>query len=117
MGEQIDGSFSMGDATYLIEAKWENKPLDITPLFAFRSQVAKADWSRGLFISYSGFSDDACAAFSRTGKLKSIGITGQDLHFILEGKMGLIDAIRAKLARAAEGDGFLVSVQELMLKL
>jgi hypothetical protein len=31
--------------------------------------------------------------------------------------MGLIDAIRAKLARAAEGDGFLVSVQALMLKL
>jgi Restriction endonuclease len=117
VGEQIDGSFSMGEATYVIEAKWENKPLDISPLFAFRSQVAKADWSRGLFISYSGFSDDACAALSRTGKLNSIGMTGQDLHFILEGKMGLIDAIRAKLTRAAEGDGFLVSVQELMLKL
>lgn len=117
VGEQIDGSFSMGDALYLIEAKWENKPLDITPLFAFRSQVAKADWSRGLFISYSGFSDDACAAFSRTGKLNSIGMSGQDLHFILEGKMSLIDAIRAKLACAGEGGGFMVSVHQLILKL
>ena len=116
MGEQIDGSFSMGDATYLIEAKWENKPLDVTPLFAFRSQVAKADWSRGLFISYSGFSDDACAAFSRTGKLNLIGVSGQDLHFILEDKMNLVDAIRAKLARAGEGSGFMVSVLELMLE-
>lgn len=114
VGEQIDGSFSMGDATYLVEAKWENKPVDVTPLFAFRSQVAKADWSRGLFISYSGFSDEACAAFSRTGKLNSIGLSGQDLHFILEGKMGLIEAIRAKLARAGEGEGFMVSVLELM---
>lgn len=47
VGEQIDGSFTMGDDTYLIEAKWENKPLDVTPLLAFKSQVAKADWSRG----------------------------------------------------------------------
>jgi len=117
VGEQIDGSFSLGDATYLIEAKWENKPLDVTPLFAFRSQVAKADWSRGLFISYSGFSEDACAAFSRTGQLNSIGMSGQDLHFILEGKMSLLDAIRAKLARAGEGRGFMVSVYELLLKL
>ena len=117
VGEQIDGSFSMGDATYLIEAKWENKPLDVTPLFAFRSQVAKADWSRGLFISYSGFSDDACAAFSRTGQLNSIGMSGQDLHFILEGKMSLIDAIRAKLDCAGEGRGFMVSVYELILKI
>ena len=117
VGEQIDGSFSMGDSTYLIEAKWENKPLDVTPLFAFRSQVAKADWSRGLFISYSGFSENACAAFSRTGKLNLIGMSGQDLYFILEGKMSLIDAIRAKLDRAGEGGGFMVSIHELILKL
>lgn len=117
VGEQIDGSFTMNDITYLIEAKWENKLLDVTPLLAFRSQVEKTEWSRGLFISYSGFSEDACTAFSRTGKLNLIGMSGQDLHFILEGKMGLIDAIRAKLARAGEGGGFMVSVQKLMLKL
>jgi hypothetical protein len=50
-------------------------------------------------------------------QLNSIGMSGQDLHFILEGKMSLIDAIRAKLARAGEGRGFMVSVYELILQL
>lgn len=44
-----------------------------------------------------------------------VGMSGQDLHFILDGRMSLVDAIRAKLARAAEGGGFLVSVHELTL--
>jgi hypothetical protein len=44
-------------------------------------------------------------------------MSGQDLHFILEGKMSLIDAIRAKLDCAGEGRGFMVSVYELILKI
>jgi hypothetical protein len=28
IGEQIDGSFQLGDTTYLLEAKWQNAPLD-----------------------------------------------------------------------------------------
>jgi len=102
--------------TYLIEAKWENKPLDVTPLFAFRSQVAKADWSRGLFISYSGFSDEAALHFPDWPAKLDWHVWAR-LAFHLGNKMSLIDAIRAKLDRAGEGRGFMVSVYELLLKL
>jgi restriction endonuclease Mrr len=63
-GEQIDGSFNLGDETYLLEAKWQNAPVVADELDAFQGKVErKAQWSRGLFISYSGFSKDGLEAF------------------------------------------------------
>ena len=55
-GEQIDGSFEIGAEIYLLEAKWHRQPIGEAPLLVFREKVeSKSTWSRGLFISYSGF--------------------------------------------------------------
>ncbi|MDP2766675.1 MAG: restriction endonuclease subunit S [Candidatus Methanoperedens sp.] len=47
---------------------------------------------------------------------RAFAINGQDIYFILEGKMRLDDAIRLKSRRAAETGEILVSVYELALQ-
>ncbi len=111
VGEQIDGSFEIGTDIYLIEAKWCQDLIGADQLYVFREKVqGKSTWSRGLFVSYSGFSDDGIAAFSRGRATNLIGMTGQDIWFILEGKMSLPDAILRKARHAAETGEFYVSI-------
>ncbi len=114
VGEQIDGSFQLDTDTYLVEAKWHEQQIGEADLLVFRGKVeGKAIWSRGLFIAYNGFSGEGLQAFSKGRSTNIIGMTGQDIHFILEGEMSLIEAIHRKARRAAETGDFYVSVYEL----
>lgn len=116
-GEQIDGSLEFENVTYLMEAKWQSKPVGLEDLLVFYGKVeGKATWSRGIFISMSGFTEDGLTAFSHGRPTNIIAINGQDIYFILEGKMRLDDAIRLKSRRAAETGEILVSVYELALQ-
>jgi len=117
IGEQIDGSLQLGLHTYLIEAKWQNYKTGQSDLLVFHGKVdGKAKWSRGLFISFNGFTQDGLAAFSKGRSTSILGMTGQDIFFILDGAMTLIEAINNKARRAAETGDFFVSVYELNLR-
>jgi len=116
-GEQIDGSLEFDNFTYLIEAKWQSKPVGQSDLLIFHGKIeGKATWSRGIFISMSGFTEDGLTAFSRGRPTNIIAINGQDIYFILEGKMRLDDVIRLKAREAAETGDIWVSVYELTLQ-
>jgi hypothetical protein len=115
-GEQIDGSFELDHEIYLLEAKWENRQTGHADLLLFKEKVeAKATWSRGLFVSYAGFTTEGQDAFSRGRATNLIGMSGQDLYFILDGKVPLPDALRQKTRAAAETGRFYVPVQEIVL--
>lgn len=114
IGEQIDGSFELDGDTYLVEARWRNEPAGASDLYVLHEKVAgKATWSRGLFISNSGFSLQGTDAYGRGRSTNLIGVSGEDLHHILDGMMSLPDTIRRKARRAAETGRFYVSVYEL----
>ncbi|MFB3894883.1 MAG: hypothetical protein ACE14V_01120 [bacterium] len=114
--EQIDGSFELDHELYLVEAKWENSPTGQGDLVQFKEQVeSKAQWSRGLFVSHAGFTENGLDAFSRGRATNLIGMSGQDLYFILDGKMSLAEALRYKVRIAGETGRFYVPVQELSL--
>lgn len=99
-GEQIDGSFQLDGATYLLEAKWQSPLTDAADLRAFHGKVEeKAAWSRGLFISYSGFSEDGLFAFGR-GK-KVICMDGLDIYEALSRSIPLDQVIIEKARHAA----------------
>jgi hypothetical protein len=111
IGEQIDGSFQLGSDVYLLEAKWHDKPTDQADLLVFHGKISgKSTWSRGIFVSYNGFSADGMVAFSRGRQTNIIGMTSEDLYHILNGEMSLIEAINRKARRAAETGEFFVSV-------
>jgi hypothetical protein len=102
-GEQIDGSFQLEGATYLLEAKWQNPLTNAADLRAFHGKIEeKAAWSRGLFISYSGFSEDGLFAFGR-GK-KVICMDGRDIYETLSRSIPL-DRVIIEKARQAASQG------------
>ena len=115
VGEQIDGSFELNGDVYLLEAKWQAKQTAQDDLLIFREKAeVKSTWTRGIFISYGGFTDDGIEAFRRGRATNIIGMTGQDLFFILSGEISLVDAILQKVRRAGETGDFYVSILELL---
>jgi hypothetical protein len=112
VGEQIDGSFLLGDETYLLEAKWQNEQTGIGDLHAFHGKLdQKAAWARGLFVSYSGFSDQGLQAFGR-GK-RVICLDGADLAETFMRILALPDVLNRKVRRAAETGAAFVRVRDL----
>jgi len=115
VGEQIDGSIEFEGNIYLIEAKWQNALVGNADLLVLHGKVGgKATWSRGIFISYSGFTKEGLEAFSKGRPANLIAVTGQDLYFILEGGMPLDQMIRLKARLAAEEGRVYIPVQELL---
>ncbi len=113
-GEQIDGSFVMHNETYLLEAKWQNSQTGAADLHTFEGKLGeKASWSRGLFVSNSGFSSDGLQAFGRGKRL--ICMDGFDLSEMLRLKLSFIDVMDAKVRRAAETGCPFVPVRELFM--
>lgn len=111
-GEQIDGSFVLGEQIYLLEARWRNAQVDVGTLRAFNAKVEdKASWSRGLIISQSGFTADGLHAFGH-GK-SVVCMDGLDLHEILSWRLDLAEAIALKVRRAAETGVAFVPVRDL----
>jgi hypothetical protein len=114
VGEQIDGSFELNGEVYLLEARWRNEQAGNGDLLTFAGKVAgKAQWSRGLFVSYSGFSADGLQGFGQGRPTNLIGLDGLDLYYILAGSLDLREVLRRKARRAAETNRVFVSVREL----
>ena len=100
-GEQIDGSFVLQGETYLIEAKWQAAQAGVADLHTFHGKLEqKAAWTRGLFVSNSGFTEDGLAAFGR-GK-RVICMDGLDLFDTLSRELPLDHVLERKVRRAAE---------------
>jgi hypothetical protein len=113
-GEQIDGSFQLQQEIYLLEAKWQDARTAQADLLTFSGKVeGKAQWSRGLFVSYSGFSADGLQAFARGRRTSIICMDGLDLAQVLSGCLDLVDVIDQKKRRAAETGSAFVPVREL----
>lgn len=117
VGEQIDGSFKLQGHTYLVEAKWHGPKIGFADLMIFSGKVSgKAAWSRGLFVSYSGFTDEGLEAFARGRQTNLICMDALDLHEVLSGTVSLIDVLEEKARRAAETNRAFVPVRDLNLR-
>jgi Restriction endonuclease len=111
-GEQIDGSFVLHNETYLLEAKWQNDRTGAQDLHTFEGKLGqKATWSRGVFVSNSGFTPDGLEAFGRAKRL--VCMDGFDLFEMLRLRRQFADIMDAKVRRAAETGNPYVTVRDL----
>jgi len=111
-GEQIDGSFQLASETYLVEAKWQGQATGVADLHTFHGKIEqKAAWTRGLFVSNSGFTAEGLEAFGR-GK-RVICMDGYDLYETLEREIPLNHVLERKVRRAAETGLPFVRVRDL----
>ncbi len=112
VGEQIDGSFKFEGEFYLIEAKWQDARTPAADLRNFHGKVQeKASWTRGLFISNSGFTAEGLHAFGRSKSI--VCMDGLDIWTMLDRKIPLPDVLDRKLRRAAEYGDVFSSVTDL----
>ena len=59
---------------------------------------SKALWSRGLFVSYSGFTPDVLHAFARGRRTSIVCMDGLNLMQILSGGLNFVEVIQRKSA-------------------
>jgi len=110
----LDGSFQLQSETYLVEATWRNERVGQEELLAFSGKVSgKAKWSRGLFISYSGYTPEGLEAFARGKPTAIVCMEGLCLHDTLQMGLGLPAVIERKARRAAETNEAFVHVRDL----
>jgi hypothetical protein len=112
VGEQIDGSFVHSGHTYLLEAKWLKTVVDNGPMHVLQGKAkAKMDWTRGLLVSYSGFSPDAFVAVGTGNRI--ICMDGLDIHDALTRRIPLDTVLERKVRAASETGRIFVPVREL----
>lgn len=102
-GEQIDGSFVLADEVYLLEAKWEHKPLSEASLLVFRGKIeGKSNATRGVFVAMNGITAEAERAIVAGKQPNFFIINGHDLMMILQGAMPLDQFLRGRQRLLAE---------------
>lgn len=102
-GEEIDGSFLLNDQVFLLEAKWHKDSLPASSIYAFKGKVdGKLVGTIGIFISMSGFSEDAVDALSLGKTLNVILFDKDDIEASLESKDSFKKVLLTKLRKAAE---------------
>lgn len=114
-GEQIDGSFILKNEVYLLEAKWTNRPTDKAALVVFNNKVSsKSGFTRGLFISFAGYSTEALNTLSNGTTVNIILMTVQELAICLQRNQPLEEVLWKKVRALAEEGDFNKSVFEIM---
>lgn len=102
-GEQIDGSFILKNEVYLLEAKWTNRHTDKAALVVFNNKVSsKSGFTRGLFISFAGYSEEALNTLSNGTTVNIILMTVQELAICLQHNQTLEEVLWKKVRALAE---------------
>lgn len=102
-GEQIDGSLYLDGRIYLLEAKWHGKALPASTLYQFKGKVdGKLLGTLGIFISMSGYADDAVDALTLGKGLNVILLDRADMDAAILKRAGIKGILKLKLRKAAE---------------
>ncbi len=113
-GDQIDGAFTLDNQDYLLEAKWQQDPVDLSHLRNFAGKInARLDNTLGLFIAINGFSQAALAS-QHGDRPKIIAVDGADLVAVVEGRIDLRDLLRAKRRYAAHSGCIFLPVSDIL---
>lgn len=93
--EQIDGSLSYDTDDYIVEARWRKERAGPDDLDRFKAEVErKGRNALGIFVSINGFTAGALGEYEASSPF--VAFTGDDLFFVLDGRVRLDDLLRAK---------------------
>jgi len=113
IGEQIDGTFKFEGENYIVEAKWQDPVSSTGDLYKFSYKVDGKMHGRGLFISVNGFSNEAIRAIVVGKQIKTMLMDGEDLSYVLEGRIPLEKMLDFKIRSAqTRGDVYVCALRE-----
>ncbi len=102
-GEEIDGSFLLSHQVYLLEAKWTKDPISASGLYSFKGKVdGKLSGTRGVFISMSGYSEDAPDYLIQGKQLNSVLFDQSDMEAIFLAQTSFTDVLDFKIRQDSE---------------
>ena len=111
-GEQIDGAFSFENADYLLEAKWQQEPVEPADLRDFEGKIKnKLKTTLGLFVAINDFTEAAVKTHSRVGAAMVL-MGGEDLYAVLEGRIGLPEVLHRKRRHASQTGDIYIRVRD-----
>lgn len=115
VGEQIDGAFSFNYEEYLLEVKWRNKPTPLPDLDSFSSKIGrKFENTLGLFISISGFSDEALIQFKNSCDKRVLLMDGEDLIAVLDERITISNLLTRKRREAAQTGNIYLKYRDMI---
>lgn len=113
-GEQIDGAFTFQMTDYLLEAKWQQSPVDAADLDSLAGKLTrKLDNTLGLYLSVNGYSDDGVRQHS-SGRRLMILMDGSDLMAVLEARIDLLQLLLRKRRHAAQTGNIYLRLHEIL---
>jgi Restriction endonuclease len=102
-GEQIDGLFRLDHRYLLLEAKWQKAEAAASDIFSFRGKLeGKLIGTIGVFVSVSGFSEDAPDALIWGKEINVILVDRGDVKLALDERYSFAEIMRVKLRQAAQ---------------
>lgn len=102
-GEQIDGSFFLDGTVFLLEAKWHKDEIPASTLYQFKGKVdGKLVGTIGVFLSMSGYSQDAVDALTLGKSLNLVLFDKRDIDAAINRDLGFRAVLKRKLRQAAE---------------
>lgn len=114
-GEQIDGSFEFLNEIYLLEAKWTKERIQKPDLVVFNEKVnSKSSFTRGLYISYSGYTDEAIQTFGMGREVSIVLMTVEELTILIQRKICFTEFFKKKVRILAEEGVFYRHISELI---
>jgi Restriction endonuclease len=115
VGEQIDGAFILNGEHFLMEAKWQQDPVNLADLRDLDGAVnTSLETTLGLFISVMGFSPPALAAYTQGNRPRLLCMDGSDLSLVLEGRIDLCDLLERKKEIAVQKRVIFATAQQIL---
>jgi hypothetical protein len=112
--QQIDGHFRFEAFNYLVEAKWRADQPNESEIGGFERKIeTKLESTRGIFVSINGFRDEVVNQFEGK-RSKILFMTGEDLVYLLEGRIDLKEALRIKIDKAAQEGKVLIPILSMV---
>lgn len=114
VGEQIDGAFTFEHMDYIVEAKWQDPLINAGDLYKFSGKISgKFKATLGLFLSFNGFSSESLKV-DAPGVKAMILMDGEDIMYILNGKIDLPDLLYRKRRNAAETGNIYLKAKDII---
>ena len=116
-GEQIDAAYELDGSYYLVECKWWKKKVSRSDIAELLGKVRLSGArTMGLFVAVNGWSSHVVPLLKQDPDKKVLLMNGEDIHAALEGKISLVDMLRAKAeALNVKAEPFL-SVRDISTK-
>ncbi len=114
IGEQIDGAFTFDNTDYLLEAKWQQDPVNAGDLYKFADKLSgKLKNTLGLYVSMGVYSTE-CTDVDAPGIKSMILMDGADLFAVLDNRITLPDLLYRKRRHASSTGEIYLRIDKIL---